>query len=152
MLYQCAVVPPNRRLPTHLQGEFCARRPIHVIVGGVVLIAFCLLGLIRFKLETNPQQLWVGPGSRAAQDKARYEASFGPFYRVSQLIVSTTPETPSAYVSTTGLPAIVSNENIKLLWEMQAKVDAISGEFAATRLFILSYGMIHLLALYRVQP
>lgn len=111
-----------------LQGEFCARRPLHVIAGGAILIAFCLLGLIRFKLETSPQRLWVGPGSRAAQDKARYEASFGPFYRVSQLIVSTTPETPSTYSSTTGLPAIVSDENIQLLWDMQAKVDSITGK------------------------
>lgn len=109
------------------QGEFCARQPTQVIVAGVLLIAFCLLGLIRFKLETNPERLWVGPASRAAQDKAKYEASFGPFYRVSQLILSTTPETQSKYTSTTGLPAIVSDENIELLWNMQAKVDALTG-------------------------
>lgn len=111
-----------------LQGEFCAQKPVHVIVAGVLLIAFCLLGLVRFKLETNPQQLWVGPGSRAAQDKANYEASFGPFYRVSQLILSTTPQSNGSYISTTGLPAIVTDANIQLLFDMQAKVDALSGE------------------------
>lgn len=38
------------------------------------------------------QALWVGPGSRAARDKAAFEASFGPFYRVAQIIISTTPD------------------------------------------------------------
>lgn len=100
---------------------------MQVIIAGAILIAFCLFGLIRFKLETSPERLWVGPASRAAQDKANYEASFGPFYRVSQLILSTTAETESKYISTTGLPAIVSDENIQILWEMQAKVDALTG-------------------------
>jgi Niemann-Pick C1 protein len=110
-----------------MQGELCARKPLHVILAGVVLIAFCLLGLICFKLETNPQQLWVGPGSRAARDKAAYEASFGPFYRVSQLILSTTATSNGSYVSTSGMPGVVTDDNIRLLFDMQDKVDVLSG-------------------------
>eukprot|EP00879_Flechtneria_rotunda_P032935 GHRR01036419.1.p1 GENE.GHRR01036419.1~~GHRR01036419.1.p1 ORF type:complete len:106 (-),score=25.19 GHRR01036419.1:250-567(-) len=101
---------------------------MHVTLAGVVLIGFCLLGLTRFQLETNPEHLWVGPSSRAAQDKANYEASFGPFYRVSQLILSTTLQSQSKYISTSGLPAIVTDDNILLLFQMQAKVDALRGE------------------------
>lgn len=114
------------------QGELCARKPLHVILAGTLLIACCLLGLIRFKLETNPQQLWVGPGSRAAQDKAAYEASFGPFYRVAQLILSTTPDSNSSYISSGGMPGIVTDANIMLLFDMQDKVDALSGELTLT--------------------
>eukprot|EP00883_Tetradesmus_obliquus_P007421 jgi/Sobl393_1/18043/SZX70998.1 len=112
-------------------GELCARKPLHVILAGTLLIACCLLGLIRFKLETNPQQLWVGPGSRAAQDKAAYEASFGPFYRVAQLILSTTPDSNSSYISSGGMPGIVTDANIMLLFDMQDKVDALSAAYTS---------------------
>ncbi len=43
------------------------------------------------RIETDPQRLWVGPSSEAARDRAAYEASFGPFYRITQIIVTTTP-------------------------------------------------------------
>jgi hypothetical protein len=46
------------------QGELCARRPLPVIGAGVLLVALCLLGLLRFRLETDPLKLWVGPGSQ----------------------------------------------------------------------------------------
>eukprot|EP00775_Hariotina_reticulata_P001814 gene1814-2147_t len=109
-----------------LLGELTAQKPYHFILGGLLLIFFCLLGLTRFKLETNPQQLWVGPGSRAAQDKAAYEASFGPFYRVAQLILSTTPQHKGDFISTTGLPAIVNDANIQLLFDMQDLVNNVT--------------------------
>jgi Niemann-Pick C1 protein len=113
------------RLP---QGELVARYPLHVIGIGLLVIGFCILGLVRFKLETEPQKLWVGPTSRAAQDKAAYEASFGPFYRVAQLIVSTTPASVSKYQAPSGLPAVVTDANLQLMFAMQAEVDAIVGE------------------------
>jgi len=71
--------------------------------------------------------LWVGPGSRAARDKAAFESSFGPFYRVSQIIISTTPSSASNYTSTTGLPSIVTDANIRLLFDMQYLVDSLKG-------------------------
>jgi len=33
------------------------------------------LGLLRFKVEANPQRLWVGAGSLAAKEKAQYEVT-----------------------------------------------------------------------------
>ena len=48
-------------------------------------------------METDPQRLWVGPTSRAAEEKEAYERSFGPFYRVEQLIVTTTPHSLSPF-------------------------------------------------------
>jgi hypothetical protein len=45
-----------------VQGVLCATKPLHVILGGVLIIGICLLGLTRFRLETDPQ---VGFGGRA---------------------------------------------------------------------------------------
>ncbi len=36
-------------------------------------MAVFALGLLRFRVETDPQRLWVGPTSQAAQEKAAYE-------------------------------------------------------------------------------
>ncbi|KAK9823955.1 hypothetical protein WJX72_006638 [[Myrmecia] bisecta] len=108
------------------QGRVCAEQPWQVLLLCLLLVGLCALGLLRFRVETNPQKLWVGPGSQAAQEKQMYEASFGPFYRIEQLIVSTRTDTPAAYLSPSGLPSIVSDANIKLMFAMQAAVDGLS--------------------------
>lgn len=78
--------------------------------------------------HTNTQNLWVGPGSRAARDKAAFEASFGPFYRVSQIIIHTTPSSVSNFTNpTSGLPSIVTDTNIRMLFDMQYLVDSLKG-------------------------
>jgi hypothetical protein len=43
------------RLVFFVQGVLCASKPLHVIITGVVIIGICLLGLTRFRLETDPQ-------------------------------------------------------------------------------------------------
>lgn len=93
-------------------------------------------GLIRFRVETDPQRLWVGPGSQAARDKAAFDASFGPFYRVEQLILSTTPAANGTFKSAdSGLPAIVNDAHLRLLFAMQAEVDALTGKLRYCRWF-----------------
>lgn len=62
------------------------------------------------------------------------QESFGAFYRIEQLILSTTPEaTSSPYTVPSGLP-IVTDNNIKLLFRMQAEIDAIEAPVAASNL------------------
>jgi hypothetical protein len=113
------------------------------------VLAPCLLRLpcplrLLCRVMTDPQDLWVGPGSQAAQEKAAFEvrcpsglarpagflrystlsgqpfltmsnlpltclqASFGPFYRITQLILTTTPAANSSFTSPSGLPSIVT--------------------------------------------
>ncbi|CAL8466999.1 g6535 [Coccomyxa elongata] len=107
------------------QGQRCARHPWRVLGFAALAVLICSLGMLRFKVETDPQRLWVGPTSLAATEKAAYEESFGAFYRIEQLILSTTPKATSQYIAQSGFPSIVTDENIKLLFRMQAEVDAI---------------------------
>lgn len=58
------------------QGRFCARRPGLVLAVAAAAAALCALGLIRLRVETDPQRLWVGAGSQAAREKADYEVPF----------------------------------------------------------------------------
>lgn len=60
------------------------------------------------------------------------QASFGPFYRIEQLILSTTPAAQAPYQSPSGLPAILTDANIRLLFQMQAAVDALAGPVAGS--------------------
>ena len=57
------------------QGRFCARRPGLVLAATAAAAALCALGLIRLRVETDPQRLWVGAGSQAAREKADYEVA-----------------------------------------------------------------------------
>ena len=43
-----------------------------------IIMAVFALGLLRFRVETDPQRLWVGPTSQAAQEKAAYEVRTSP--------------------------------------------------------------------------
>ena len=58
---------------------------------GAYLLLVALYTNTLHRIETDPQALWVRPGSRAAQERASYDASFGPFYRIEQLLISTKP-------------------------------------------------------------
>ena len=60
------------------------------------------------------------------------QAAFGPFYRIEQLILSTTPAAQSPYQSPSGLAAILTDANIKLLFQMQAAVDALAAPVAGS--------------------
>ena len=55
------------------QGVKAAERPWRTIGVAAVVMAVLALGLLRFRVETDPQRLWVGPSSQAAQEKAAYE-------------------------------------------------------------------------------
>jgi Niemann-Pick C1 protein len=63
-------------------------------------------------VETDPRQLWVGPSSEAARDQAAYERSFGPFYRITQLILSSPP----------GGGPVLTQGNLLALFDMQEQV------------------------------
>ena len=66
-----------------LQGVRFARRPWRTVGVAALVMAVCALGLLRFRVETDPQRLWVGPTSQAAQEKAAYEVP-GPLPDLSR--------------------------------------------------------------------
>ncbi|OJJ43952.1 hypothetical protein ASPZODRAFT_135356 [Penicilliopsis zonata CBS 506.65] len=65
-------------------GRACARFPAVTIAASLLLVALLSLGWVRFAVETDPVRLWVSPTSAAAQEKAFFDANFGPFYRAEQ--------------------------------------------------------------------
>ncbi|KAL0361852.1 UNVERIFIED_CONTAM: NPC intracellular cholesterol transporter 1 [Sesamum radiatum] len=66
-------------------GTWVARNPILVLCSSVGIVLVLCLGLIRFQVETRPEKLWVGPGSRAAKEKQFFDSHLAPFYRIEQV-------------------------------------------------------------------
>ncbi|PQQ11388.1 Niemann-Pick C1 protein-like [Prunus yedoensis var. nudiflora] len=108
-------------------GTWVARNPIIVLCSSLALVLLLCLGLIRFKVETRPEKLWVGPGSKAAEEKNFFDSHLAPFYRIEQLILATIPE-----VKHGSSPSIVTEDNIKLLFEIQKKVDGIKANYSGS--------------------
>ena len=79
----------------HTLGVVCARKPWHTLAWCSVFLLLATGGIFHLQIVTEPAKLWVGPDSQAAAEKEAYESAFGSFYRISQLILSTTPEESS---------------------------------------------------------
>ncbi|CAH2060365.1 unnamed protein product [Thlaspi arvense] len=101
-------------------GIWVARHPALVLCLSVSVVLLLCVGLVRFKVETRPDKLWVVPGSRAAEEKLFFDTHLAPFYRIEQLIIATVPRSPHEKA-----PGILTDDNIKLLFDIQKKVDGL---------------------------
>nr|AGV40493.1 hypothetical protein [Phaseolus vulgaris] len=106
-------------------GRWAARNPTIVLCSSLAIVVLLCLGLLRFEVETRPEKLWVGPGSKAAEEKDFFDNQLAPFYRIEQLIIATIPESKHGKP-----PSIITEENIELLFEIQEKVDGISANYS----------------------
>ncbi|KAK5653323.1 hypothetical protein OQA88_9014 [Cercophora sp. LCS_1] len=82
-------------------GHVAARFPAITIFTSVLFVILLSLGWFHFELEKDPARLWVSPTSAAAQEKAFFDASFGPFYRAEKvfLVNDTNPSGPGPVLS-----------------------------------------------------
>nr|GLL32369.1 Niemann-Pick C1 protein [Ipomoea trifida] len=108
-------------------GTWVARNRILVLCSSLAIVLVLCLGLFRFKVETRPEKLWVGHGSRAAKEKQFFDSHLAPFYRIEQLIIATNSNTEDGKS-----PTIISRDNIKLLFDIQNKVDSIKANYSGS--------------------
>ena len=82
-------------------GGVSARFPAITIGSSLSIVVLLSLGWINFAVETDPVRLWVSPTSAAAEEKAFFDANFGPFYRAQQafLVNDTYPGGPGPVLS-----------------------------------------------------
>ncbi|KAJ4811770.1 Niemann-Pick C1-like protein 1 [Rhynchospora pubera] len=99
-------------------GFFVAKHPWPILLVSVVLPAILCSGLTRFKVETRPEKLWVSPRSHALKEKEYFDTNLAPFYRIEQLIIAN------------GTGNIVTEDNIKLLFQIQKKVDNLRANYS----------------------
>ncbi|GAB2243546.1 hypothetical protein Droror1_Dr00023674 [Drosera rotundifolia] len=107
-------------------GSWVAKRPSLVLFPSIVIALLLCLGLLHFKVETRPEKLWVAPGSRAQKEKQFFDSHLAPFYRIEQLILATMPDEAGKSQS------ILNEDNVKLLFQIQKKVDGIRARYTGS--------------------
>ncbi|KAJ0959774.1 hypothetical protein J5N97_000541 [Dioscorea zingiberensis] len=65
-------------------GIWVSRNPTLVLFSSVGIVLILCIGLVSFQVETRPEKLWVGPGSKAAEEKQFFDRHLAPFYRIEQ--------------------------------------------------------------------
>ncbi|CAM9001419.1 unnamed protein product [Rhodiola kirilowii] len=108
-------------------GTWVARNPTLVLCSSVVMVLLLCIGLVHFEVETRPEKLWVSPQSRAANEKQFFDNHLAPFYRIEQLIISTVPNAIHGIS-----PSIITEDNLKLLFDIQKKVDALRANYSGS--------------------
>ncbi|MEQ2173802.1 hypothetical protein GOODEAATRI_001206, partial [Goodea atripinnis] len=78
-------------------GSFCVRHPSVVLLGSLILVTASSGGLIYMRITTDPVELWSSPESQARQEKNYFDERFGPFFRTTQLIITTPINDTSIY-------------------------------------------------------
>ncbi len=68
-------------------GKFCATYPKLVLFIGLAFCSIMCLGYFNFRIEKDPIKLWSAETSNARQHKKYFDENFGPFYRITQLII-----------------------------------------------------------------
>lgn len=72
-------------------GKFCAYYPKLVLFTGLVFCSLMCLGYFNFEIEKDPIKLWSSETSDARRNKKYFDENFGPFYRITQLIIEPKP-------------------------------------------------------------
>ena len=75
-------------------ARFSFSHPLIVIAGALIFIGACSGGMYFFVMTSAPIDLWSAPNSQTRIEKEKFDATFVPFYRNTQIIV-TAPRQPS---------------------------------------------------------
>ncbi|CAL9782679.1 unnamed protein product [Musa acuminata subsp. burmannicoides] len=108
-------------------GSFVSKHPTLVLCLSLAVPLLLCLGLIHFKVETRPEKLWVSPGSKTAKEKQFFDSTLAPFYRIEQLILASILDSNGERA-----PSIVTDKNLKLLFELQKKVDGLRANYSGS--------------------
>jgi hypothetical protein len=72
-------------------GQRVSRNALWAIVLPVVVFAGLAAGIVKLQVMTDPEQIWVPPGSMSAEQEAFFNAAFDPFYRIEQVMFTLKP-------------------------------------------------------------
>ncbi|KAG9488785.1 hypothetical protein GDO78_005007 [Eleutherodactylus coqui] len=121
----------NRSLEKAFQwwGTLIATYPKTVFGISLLVVAVLSSGMALIQLTTDPVELWSSPSSRGRQEKDFYDATFGPFFRTNQLII-TAKNRPSytynsVFFGNMNFSGILSTDILLELLDLQTKLQSI---------------------------
>lgn len=115
-------------------GSFCVRHPSVVLLGSFVLVTACSAGLVYMRITTDPVELWSSPTSQARQEKDYFDQHFGPFFRTTQLIITTPINDTfiySPYFGGSDVPfkAILFKDILHQVLDLQLEIENLVAEY-----------------------
>ncbi|KAL5968171.1 NPC intracellular cholesterol transporter 1 [Taenia solium] len=106
------------------QGALVARFPRMTLLLTVTLLAVACCGFLRFRVTTDPVELWSDPNSRARLEKAYFDEHFGPFYRTEQIIIRPVNATPYVRNNHT-FGTVFDKDFLKSVLDLQTQVTRV---------------------------
>ena len=107
-------------------GGICARYPAITIGTNILIVLLLSLGWLKFEVEQDPVRLWVSPSSAAAEEKAFFDKSFGPFYR-AEMVFLVNDDTSS------GPSPVLSYDTLAWWFDVEARINRLkSAEYGLT--------------------
>ncbi|KAI0980228.1 hypothetical protein GJ496_009475 [Pomphorhynchus laevis] len=111
-------------------GRLCALYPYFIISLSIAIIASLSCGIIFYDVTTDPIELWSSPHSKHRQAKDVFDTNFGPFYRITQIILK-----PN-FKSTDNIPAVFSKEMIEFTLNLTAQLSTLSFDHIVNESYI----------------
>jgi len=114
-------------------GLFCARHYVVVLLVGLGMCLLLSVGIVFFKVTTDPVELWSAPDSRARTEKNYFDTNFGPFFRTEMLIVTAVNSSPWLYpgvwpdMEPTLLGPVLRKDILREVLELQLAVERVMG-------------------------
>ncbi|KAL7054187.1 hypothetical protein AAHC03_026408 [Spirometra sp. Aus1] len=105
------------------QGALVARFPIVTLVVVCMVLAVLCCGFTRFRVTTDPIELWSDPKSRARLEKDYFDTQFGPFHRIQQIILQPSSKEP---FSNKTLGPVFHRAFLQEVLDLQDKVENIT--------------------------
>ncbi|KAL5968169.1 NPC intracellular cholesterol transporter 1, partial [Taenia solium] len=112
-------------------GLLISHYPVATLFFSAIFVAILCCGLMMFTVTTNPVDLWSDPGSRARAEKNYFDAHFGPFHRVEQLVLRPLDLTP---VKNGTIGPAFQRDFLELVLDLQLQISNITayGEVVKT--------------------
>lgn len=95
-------------------GKFCSTKKLLTILLTLVVLTIGSLGWLHLRIDTEPVKLWVGPNSKALQNKNFFDSNFGAFYRSQQIIFTSTTNSN-----------IFTKELVRDIFEIQGEISEL---------------------------
>ena len=95
-------------------GKFVSRHPVVVIGVAIAVLVGFSFGMVNLDVESDPQKIWVPPGSVSAIQQDNFNKAFEPFYRIEQIIFLDR-HTPGKNV--------INQDNLLSMLELQEKIE-----------------------------
>ncbi|KAM8839461.1 NPC intracellular cholesterol transporter 1 [Synchiropus picturatus] len=118
-------------------GSFCVRHPSLVILGSLILVVAASSGLVYMRITTDPVELWSSPDSQARREKDYYDSHFGPFFRTTQLIITTRLPAPDPFEPQIGPPvpfgAVLGIDVLHQVLDLQLMIEGLEATYEGSK-------------------